>query len=130
MTEELAKKKILVVDDDPMIVTLMVKTLESMGYEVLKGFDGQEALAIVKTTIPDLIILDQMMPKMNGIKTCALLKADKRFLSIPVIMFTASAEESDRQLSKEMGADDYCNKPLNVPELKGKIEQLLNRPKG
>lgn len=130
MAEEIVKKKILMVDDDPMIVTLMVKTLEGLGYEVLKGSNGVEALAIIKTTVPDLIILDQMMPKMDGIKTCALIKADKRFLNIPIIMFTASAEESDKQLSKQMGANEYCNKPLNVPELKHKIEQLLDRPKG
>lgn len=125
MTDQTAKKKILVVDDDPMIVTLMVKTLESLGFEVLKGSNGMEALAIVKQTIPDLIILDQMMPKMDGIKTCALLKADKRYLNIPIIMFTASADEADRQLSRQMGANEYCNKPLNVAELKQKIEQLL-----
>ena len=124
MTDQ-PKKKILIVDDDPMIVALMVKTLQSMGFDVLKGSNGQEALAIVKETMPDLIILDQMMPKMDGIKACAFLKADKRFLHIPVIMFTASAEEADRALSKEMGANDYCNKPLNVTELKSKIDQLL-----
>lgn len=128
MPEEI-KKKILIVDDDPMIVTLMVKTLQTMGYDVLKGSNGQEALAIVKETRPDLIILDQMMPKIDGIKACALLKADRRFLDIPIIMFTASAEESDRALSKQMGADDYCNKPLNVAELKQKIERLLNQTK-
>ena len=120
------KKKILMVDDDPMILALMVKTLQAMGFEVLKGSNGQEALAIVKQTLPDLIILDQMMPKMDGIKACAFLKTDRRFLHIPVIMFTASAEEADRKLSKEMGANDYCNKPLNVAELKEKIEKLLN----
>ena len=124
MTDQ-AKKKILIVDDDPMIVALMVKTLENMGFDVLKGSNGQEALAIVKETKPDLIILDQMMPKMDGIKTCGFLKADKRFANIPVIMFTASAEESDWALSKEMGANEYCNKPLNVTELKTKIDQLL-----
>ena len=130
MAEETVKKKILMVDDDPMIVALMVKTLEGLGYEVLKGTNGLEALAIVKQTKPDLIILDQMMPKMDGIKTCAMLKADKRFINVPVIMFTASAEEADRTLSKQMGADDYCNKPLNVAELKQKIEQLLFKSNG
>ncbi len=128
MADEL-KKKILIVDDDPMIVALMVKTLQAMGFDVLKGSNGQEALTIVKETRPDLIILDQMMPKIDGIKTCALLKADRRFLNIPIIMFTASAEEADRTLSKQMGADDYCNKPLNVAELKQKIEYLLSQSK-
>ena len=125
MVGEAAKKKILVVDDDTMAVTLMAKTLENMGFEVLKGFNGKEALAIIKQTPVDLIILDQMMPKMNGIKACALIKADKRFRQIPVIMFTASADEEDKKLSQEVGANAYCNKPLNLPVLTQKINELL-----
>ena len=125
MAGETVKKKILVVDDDPIAVTLMSKTLENMGFEVLKGTNGQEALAVVKQTSVDLIILDQMMPKMNGIKACALIKSDKRFRSIPIIMFTASAEESDKRLSIEVGANAFCNKPLDVPVLTKKIQELL-----
>ena len=119
------KKKILVVDDDLMAVALMTKTLEGMGFEILKGYNGQEALAIVKQTMVDLIILDQMMPKMDGIKACALIKSDKRFCNIPVIMFTASAEEADKKLSQEVGANAFCNKPLNIAVLTQKIQELL-----
>ncbi|MEI7999699.1 MAG: response regulator [Candidatus Omnitrophota bacterium] len=125
MVESIKKKKILIVDDDPMLVTLMVKTLENLGFDVLKAYNGQEGLAVVKENKPDLIILDQMMPKMDGIKACALLKADKRFHDIPIIMFTASAEDSDRKLSQQMGADAFCNKPLNEVVLVQKIRELL-----
>lgn len=125
MAEETEKKKILVVDDDLMAVTLMTRTLENMGFAVVKGNNGQEALTMVKSNKVDLIILDQMMPKMDGIKACALIKADKRFRHIPVIMFTASAEESDKKLAQEVGANAYCNKPLNLPVLTQKIQELL-----
>ena len=125
MVDEVEKKKVLVVDDDTMVVTLMSKTLENMGFEVLKGFNGQEALTLIKQNKVDLVILDQMMPKMDGIKACALIKSDKRFRHIPVIMFTASADESDKRLSAEVGANAYCNKPLVIAVLKEKIQELL-----
>jgi CheY-like chemotaxis protein len=125
MTEEVVKKKVLTVDDDPMMLALMVKTLGNMGFDVLKASNGQEALMVIKQTKPDLIILDQMMPVMDGIKACALIKADKRFKEIPVIMFTASADEADKKLGEQMGANAYCNKPLNVAVLSQKIQELL-----
>ncbi|MBF0571103.1 MAG: response regulator [Candidatus Omnitrophica bacterium] len=125
MTAEAVKKKILVVDDDAMAVTLMSQTLVKMGFEVLKGSNGHEALAIIRQNPVDLVILDQMMPKMNGIKACALIKADRRYRSIPVIMFTASADEADRQISQQVGANAFCNKPLNIPILTQKIQELL-----
>lgn len=125
MSDDVQKKKILVVDDDTMAVTLMKKTLENMGFEIFKGHNGLEALAAVKATPVDLVILDQMMPKMDGIKACALIKADKRFRHIPVIMFTASADEEDKKLAQEVGANAYCNKPLNLPVLTQKIKELL-----
>jgi CheY-like chemotaxis protein len=123
--EEAAKKKILVVDDDLMIVTLVSKVVENMGFEVIKAYNGKEALSAIKQIQVNLIILDQMMPKMNGIKACALIKVDKRFRNIPVIMFTASADEEDKKLSQEAGANAYCNKPLDVAVLTQKIKELL-----
>jgi len=125
MTAEGVNKKILVVDDDHMTVALISKVLINLGFEVLKAYDGQEALLIIKNNPVDLIILDQMMPRMNGIKACALIKADKRFKHIPVIMFTASADESDRKISEQVGANGYCNKPLDVDVLTQKIHELL-----
>ncbi len=125
IADEVVKKRVLIVDDDLMVITLMSKTLENMGFEVFQGFNGQEALVVVKKTPMDLIILDQMMPKMDGIKACALIKADKRFRHIPVIMFTASADEKDKKLSEQVGANAYCNKPLDLLILTQKIKELL-----
>ena len=125
MADEIVKKKILVVDDDLMAVALMSRTLLNMGFDVIKGYNGQEALALIKQNPVDLIILDQMMPKMNGIKACALIKMDKRYRHIPVIMFTASADESDKKISEQVGANGYCNKPLDVAVLTQKIQELL-----
>ena len=99
--EVAAKKKILVVDDDLMIVTLVSKVVENMGFEVIKAYNGKEALGIIKQTQVDLIILDQMMPKINGIKACALIKVDKRFRNIPVIMFTASPTKKIKDLVRK-----------------------------
>jgi len=122
---ETTKKKVLVVDDDIKEVLLMSKVLEGMGFEVLKAGDGQEALAMIKQSLVDLIILDQMMPKMDGMKACALIKADKRYRHIPVIIFTASAEESVRKSSEQVGANAFCNKPLNVSVFTQKVRELL-----
>jgi CheY-like chemotaxis protein len=119
------KKKVLMVDDDPMIIALMTKTLEGMGFEVFKSNNGQEALTTLKQVKPDLIIMDQMMPIMDGIKACALIKADRRFKDIPVIMFTASADEEQKKLSQQVGANAYCNKPLNIAILSQKIQELV-----
>ncbi len=125
MTEDVQRKKILVVDDDPGAVALISKALEEKGFLVLKGSNGKEALDIIKQHLPDLIIIDRMMPKMDGIKACAFLKADKRFYKIPVIMITASAEKSDQELSKEVGVEVFLNKPLDINDLESKVKTLI-----
>lgn len=125
MADEVVKKKILVVDDDLMTVTMMSRGIMNMGYEVLKGYSGQEALSIIKQNTVDLIIIDQLMPKMNGIKACALIKSDKRYRNIPVIILTASADDSVKKLSEEVGADAFCNKPMDIHVLEMKIKELL-----
>ena len=99
--------------------------LEKEGFEVLEAANGLEALAMVKKHMPSLIIMDRMMPKMDGLKACALIKSDRRFCSIPVIMLTSSAERSDRQLSAQVGADHFLNKPLNSAELMAKVQELI-----
>ncbi|MBF0618958.1 MAG: response regulator [Candidatus Omnitrophica bacterium] len=119
------KKQILVVDDDRGAVALLENRLTDLGFEVLKAFDGQEGLALVKKTPPDLIILDQMMPKMDGVRVCALLKADRRFAKIPVIIFTASAEKVDQKMSEQAGADLFLTKPYNIPVLLQNIQRML-----
>jgi len=118
-------KKILVVDDEPDIIMMAEMRLEAAGYEVIKAVDGQEGLDMAKAEAPDLIILDVMMPKMDGYKVCGLLKADTRYNKIPIIMFTAKAQDEDREMSKEVGANAYINKPLKADEMLTTIKELL-----
>ena len=118
-------KRILIVDDEPHIIMMLEMRLQAMGYVSIIARDGQQALDLAKKEMPDLIILDVMMPKMDGYKVCGLLKADTRYKSIPVVIFTARAQEQDRKMSKEVGADAYLNKPINVDELKQTIEGFL-----
>jgi len=118
-------KKILLVDDEQDLVMMVEMRLQSEGYEVITANDGQEGLEKAKKESPDLVILDVMMPKMDGYKVCGLLKADTRFNKIPIIMFTARAQQEDQQMSEEVGADAYINKPLDADELINKIKDLL-----
>jgi two-component system, OmpR family, alkaline phosphatase synthesis response regulator PhoP len=121
------KKKILLVDDEKDLVRSVTFRLEDAGYEVVVAWDGQEALEKTKSEMPDLIILDLMLPKMNGYKVCGLLKADSRYNRIPILMFTARAQEADRRMSEEVGADAYVTKPFEPEILFAKIEELLAR---
>ena len=125
MADDTPKKKILVVDDELGILTLLKASLIKNGYDVMVGHNGLEALASVRQSLPDLIIIDRMMPKMDGLKASALLKADKRFCRIPIIMLTASAEAEDQKLSQEAGADAFLNKPVDITALLQKIQELL-----
>lgn len=118
-------KKILVVDDEAMIREMVKARLEANNYEVITAADGQEALDKARKENPDLIILDLMLPKIDGFRVCGLLKVDARYRNIPVIMFTARAQDSDMQLGKEVGADAYVTKPFDSKILLGKIEELL-----
>ena len=121
----MTKKRILIVDDEPDIVKMLELRLQVMGYETLVARDGQEGLELAKKEMPDLMILDIMMPKLDGFKVCGLLKADTRFKNIPIVMFTARGQEMDRDISKDIGADAYLNKPLNATELKDTIGKFL-----
>lgn len=118
-------KKILVVDDEREISELVELRLQAAGYEVSIADDGQEGLAKAKAEMPDLIILDVMMPKIDGYKVCGLLKADSRYKKIPIILFTARAQEADQKLSEEVKADAYINKPFKSEEMMKKIKELL-----
>ncbi len=121
----MAKKRILVVDDEAELVKAIEIRLKAADYEVLAAYDGQEGLAKAQEEKPDLIVLDLMLPKMDGYKICALLKQDKRYTRIPMIMFTAKAQEEDRKLGKEVGADAYIAKPFEHQVLLAKIKELL-----
>lgn len=119
------KKKILFVDDETDLVETVKFKLEANGYEVIPAYDGRQGLEKAKKEKPDLIILDLMLPKMDGHKVCGLLKKDTRFAKIPIIILTAKAQESDEKLSFEVGADAYIAKPFRYEAVLAKIKELL-----
>ncbi|MCD7920139.1 MAG: response regulator transcription factor [Clostridiales bacterium] len=116
--------KLLVVDDERIIVKGIKFNLENEGYEVITGGDGEEAVALARTEHPDLIILDLMMPKLDGLDACVQIRT---FSDVPIIMLTARSEDMDKLMGFECGADDYVTKPFNILELKARIKALLRR---
>ena len=123
----MANKRILVVDDEKDITSLLRLRLEASGYDVLEAYDGQEALKIAQEESPDLIVLDLMLPKMDGYKVCRMLKFDERFKHIPIIIFTARIQESDQKMGMEVGADAYVTKPFEPQVLMAKIQELITQ---
>ncbi len=120
-------KKILLVDDKWHLVQALKLQLEAE-YEILCAYDGIQALEKAKAEKPDLMILDLMLPKMDGYKVCGLLKKDARYANIPIIMFTAKTqEEEDRRIIKEVGADGYVMKPCDSQVLLDKIKELIEK---
>ena len=118
------KRRLLIVDDEPDLADMIKFRLESNGYEILLAHDGQQALEVARKERPDLIILDLMLPKMDGYKVCGLLKKDARYANIPIIIFTAKAQEEDKKLSQEVGANAYLSKPFEPKILLEKIREL------
>ena len=116
--------KILVVDDEELLVKGIRFNLQNDGYEVIVGSDGIEAVQLAQTQQPDLIILDVMMPNMDGLQACAKIR---EFSDVPIIMLTAKTEDMDKLMGFEQGADDYLTKPFNILELKARIRALLRR---
>ncbi|MEI8390570.1 MAG: response regulator [bacterium] len=125
MTEENNKKKILIVDDEPDIVETLKFLIESEGFESIIAMDGEEALKKAKEENPDVIILDVMLPKINGYKVCRLLKFDNKYKHIPVLMVTARSQEEDKVIGEETGADEYITKPFDINEIVEKIHYYL-----
>lgn len=119
--------KILVIDDEPDLVETLRFSLEAEGYEVLVSFNGEEGLNLARKETPDLILLDLMLPKLDGCKVCRLLKFDERHKHIPVLMLTAKIQEKDRILGMETGADEYITKPFNIDELMAKVKSYLSK---
>lgn len=117
-------QKILIVDDEKEIRDLIEIYLKSEGYETLKAADGEEALNILNKEEPDLIILDIMMPKMNGIDACLKIREERQ---MPIIMLSAKSEDVDKILGLNMGADDYLTKPFNPLELVARVKSQLRR---
>jgi len=117
--------KILVVDDEPDAVELIKFNLKAAGYEVATAADGDEALKKARAVLPDLIVLDLMLPEVDGLEVCKILRRDPKVSAIPIIMLTAKAAEIDRVLGLELGADDYVTKPFSPRELVLRIKRLL-----
>lgn len=119
-------KKILVVDDQPQVVELVSTTLEIGTYEILTADNGQQALALAQAELPDLMLLDIMMPGgMDGLQVCRALKNDKGTSGIIIIMLTAKGQEWDVEAGNEAGADDYFVKPFSPLKLMNKVEEVL-----
>jgi len=116
--------KILVVDDEELLVKGIRFNLQNDGYEVLTGSNGIEAIAVAQNENPDLIILDIMMPEMDGLTACSKIR---EFSTVPIILLTAKADDMDKLMGFENGADDYLTKPFNILELKARIKALLRR---
>jgi two-component system, OmpR family, alkaline phosphatase synthesis response regulator PhoP len=119
------KKKILVVDDEKEMVFAIKMALETHGFDVLDAYDGQTALDIAREKAPDLIILDIMLPKIDGYKVCRMLKFDKKYKKTPIILFTARLQQNDEKTGYEVGADAYMTKPFEAQNLLKKIKELL-----
>jgi len=122
--------KILVVDDETPIVELIKFNLEREGYKVLEAYDGIRALEIIKKELPDLIILDIMLPGMSGLEVCKHLRNNEKTAEIPIIMLSARGEEVDKILGLELGADDYMVKPFSPRELVARVKARLRRLEG
>ena len=119
--------KILVVDDEELFVKGIRFNLQNDGYDVIVGFNGLDAVAQAQAMKPDLIILDVMMPEMDGLTACAKIR---EFSEVPIILLTAKADDMDKLMGFDSGADDYVTKPFNILELKARVRALLRRSAG
>jgi two-component system, OmpR family, alkaline phosphatase synthesis response regulator PhoP len=118
-------KKILIIEDEQPIVNLLKIRLEASGYEVIFATDGQKGLNRAREEAPDLIILDIMLPTMNGYQILRMLKFDGRYKEIPIIVLTAKGLDEDKKLGQDLGADAYFGKPFEPTDLLEKIKELL-----
>jgi two-component system alkaline phosphatase synthesis response regulator PhoP len=123
------KETILIVEDEKDIVKMLDYNLKKEGYKTLIASDGEDALDAASTKHPDLILLDLMLPGLDGLEVCKELKLERKTAAIPVIMLTAKAQESDKVVGLELGADDYVTKPFSPRELIARIRAVLRRGK-
>lgn len=126
-TKSRVMAKILVVDDEPDALELVSFNLKAAGYEVVTADDGTDAIKKARQQVPDLILLDVMLPEVDGLEVCKLLRRDPATAGIPIIMLTAKAAEIDRVLGLELGADDYVTKPFSPRELTLRVKNLMRR---
>ena len=118
-------KKILIVDDEQDIVETLKFMLEAQGYECFCAYDGETGLNMAKEIMPDLMILDVMMPKMNGYKISRLLKYDSKYKDIPILMVTARSQDEDKLIGEETGANEYITKPFELDDVINKVKEYL-----
>jgi two-component system phosphate regulon response regulator PhoB len=123
----MATPRIMVVEDEDSLATLLQYNLEKEGYEVALAGDGEEALVMVDERLPDLIVLDWMLPKISGIEVCRRLRQRNETRNVPILMLTARGEETDRIRGLDTGADDYVVKPFSMTELAARIRAVLRR---
>jgi DNA-binding response OmpR family regulator len=124
------KAKILVVDDEPDVLDLVTYNLNQAGFQTLTAVDGAEALRKARSSAPDLILLDLMLPELDGLEVCKLLRRDSKTSAIPIIMLTARAGEMDRIIGLELGAVDYVPKPFSPRELVLRVKKRLEKKGG
>ena len=123
----MSPKKILIVDDEIDLVETVRYPLEMEGFNVLVSYNGEDALSQARKEKPDLILLDLMLPKLDGYKVCRLLKFDERYRNIPILMLTAKTQEKDKALGMETGANDYITKPFDLDKLMEKVKAYLSK---
>jgi DNA-binding response OmpR family regulator len=122
-----AMTRILIVEDDPDIAELVGRYLDKAGFTAERAASGRDALAMIAAKPPDLVVLDLMLPQVDGLEVCRVLRSDAKTAAIPIIMLTARAEESERIVGLELGADDYLTKPFSPNELVARVRALLRR---
>jgi len=125
MTGTASRKKILIVDDDPAIIRMLDKLMQAHGYETVKAQDGFQALTMARTEKPDLIILDVMLPGMDGYKICRWIKFDQNLKKIPVMILTSRMSPQDEQLAFECGADAFVTKAVKTEVILSQLKSLL-----
>ena len=123
----MAKSKILVVDDEKSIVEAITYNLEKEGFRTLIARDGARALDVARREVPDLILLDWMLPEVDGLEVCRLLKQDEKTRRVPIIMLSVKSAETEKVVGLEMGADDYLTKPFSPRELLARVKAVLRR---
>jgi two-component system phosphate regulon response regulator PhoB len=126
----MSKGLVLVIDDEPSLIDLVRYNLEKEGFSVLEAGDGESGLSTAVRKKPDVIVVDLMLPGMDGLEVCRLLRSESATARIPIIMLTAKASESDRVVGLEIGADDYMTKPFSPRELVARVKALLRRSSG
>ncbi len=120
----MVNKKVLIADDE-VYIRLLVRSILGRDYVVLEANDGEEAVNVARTQRPDLILMDIMMPKLDGVGACNIIKSDSIIRTIPVIMLTARADKLDQEYSRDMGADGYMTKPFSPQELLDTVNRFL-----